>query len=216
MEKDEMSQQTSWDELSELVIGHREKPELEEQPSTATILVIDDVASVGDSFESLFRGSGRNYKVIMALSGEEGVKKFKRDKPDLVTIDLIMPGMNGVEVYKALHEIDPRFQGMFVTGYPNSVTNVIEVAKLYGAIGFFEKTAFDVEDEVKLNNFLESVDKGIKNSKRIAWERDYVKAIQAGEIGKPPIWLDTIIGGEKNGKAFEADYRDIRLVTAAK
>ena len=40
---------------------------------------------------------------------------------------------------------------MFVTGYPNSVTNVIEVAKLYDAIGFFEKTAFDVEDEVKLS-----------------------------------------------------------------
>ena len=46
------------------------------------------------------------YEVISALNGESGLEKFKQEKPDLVILDIQMPGMNGVEVLRQMKMID--------------------------------------------------------------------------------------------------------------
>ena len=47
-----------------------------------------------------------NYKVSEAVDGEEGLKKIKEEKPDLIVLDLILPGVDGFEVLSKMKEDD--------------------------------------------------------------------------------------------------------------
>lgn len=64
------------------------------------ILVIDDEQGVRDSFEMALEGQG--YALMTAASGEEGVAKAAEQPPDLVFLDLNMPGIDGVETMRRL------------------------------------------------------------------------------------------------------------------
>lgn len=64
------------------------------------ILVIDDEQGVRDAFEMALERQG--YHITTAASGEEGVAKATERKPDLVFLDLNMPGIDGVETMRRL------------------------------------------------------------------------------------------------------------------
>lgn len=61
-----------------------------------TILVIDDEADILETVTFMLQA--RNYLVISALSGNEGIERAKKDHPDLIFLDIMMPGMDGYEV----------------------------------------------------------------------------------------------------------------------
>ncbi len=67
---------------------------------TAKILVIDDDPDIREAL-SLILGS-QGYEVTTANYGAEGIEKVKADKPELIILDLIMPGMGGFAVYQKL------------------------------------------------------------------------------------------------------------------
>ncbi|MBT4824523.1 response regulator [Candidatus Woesearchaeota archaeon] len=57
-----------------------------------------------------------NYKeVVEAETGEEGIELFKKEKPDLVLLDLRLPGMDGIECFKKLKKEDPRVKVIIVS-----------------------------------------------------------------------------------------------------
>lgn len=64
------------------------------------ILVIDDEEAVRDAFEMALDECG--YVVETAASGEEGLEKSSRTKPDLIFLDLKMPGIDGVETLRRM------------------------------------------------------------------------------------------------------------------
>ena len=64
------------------------------------ILVIDDDFPVGYLIKISLEAEG--YKAVLALSGEEGLEKAKASPPDLITLDVLMPEMDGFEVMEAL------------------------------------------------------------------------------------------------------------------
>lgn len=64
------------------------------------ILVVDDHPKVLAFIEIDLKLRGFN--VVTATSGEEAIKKFKSEKPDIILLDILMPGMNGFEVLEAL------------------------------------------------------------------------------------------------------------------
>jgi DNA-binding response OmpR family regulator len=69
-------------------------------PSKARVLVIDD----DDDFRAILRHflTGAGYAVTEAPGGEEGLRRFGEDKPDLVLLDFSMPDINGLEVCRRL------------------------------------------------------------------------------------------------------------------
>jgi DNA-binding response OmpR family regulator len=60
------------------------------------ILVVDDDPVTVRSVETLLRS--KNYEVISAYDGLEGLEKIKKENPDLVVLDIMMPEMNGYDV----------------------------------------------------------------------------------------------------------------------
>ncbi len=65
-----------------------------------TILLVEDDKFVSKAYSFFLKKEG--YNVLYAADGEEGLKILKGSKPDLILLDLIMPGMNGFEMLKAL------------------------------------------------------------------------------------------------------------------
>ena len=60
------------------------------------ILVIDDEQGIRHLLHTLLRRKG--YDVILADSGEKGLEVFRRERPDVVVLDLKIPGINGLTV----------------------------------------------------------------------------------------------------------------------
>jgi len=68
------------------------------------ILVIDDDPDIREALTLILESQG--YEVITARYGAEGLEKVKANKPDLIILDLIMPGVGGFAVYKKLKSPD--------------------------------------------------------------------------------------------------------------
>ena len=65
-----------------------------------TIAVIDDDIYIGNMLEELLRGNG--YDVLRAYSGTEAVLLLSQSKPDLVLLDLMLPGLSGEKSFRTL------------------------------------------------------------------------------------------------------------------
>ena len=72
------------------------------------VLVIDDDQSLLEILQTNLQAEG--FEVVTASSGSEGLAKLKSDKPDLVILDVLMPGMDGWEVLRKIEE-DPDTAG---------------------------------------------------------------------------------------------------------
>jgi len=79
------------------------------------ILVIDDDSSVRDAFEIALMGCG--YEVTVAENGEQGLAQAQRARPDLIFLDLKMPGINGVETLRRLKASDKTLSVYIVTAF---------------------------------------------------------------------------------------------------
>jgi two-component system, OmpR family, alkaline phosphatase synthesis response regulator PhoP len=99
------------------------------------ILIIDDEENLCFLLKSNLENMGE-YIVDVAYSGEEGLKKAKEIKFDLVITDYRMPGLNGREVLNALKEMRPNSPVVLCSVYhddPSTVT-VLDIAKADGLI----------------------------------------------------------------------------------
>ena len=79
------------------------------------ILVVDDDENVRESFLATLEPLG--YEVVLAAGGPEGLESAKAKPPDLVFLDLKMPGMNGAEVLEKLHDICPEVRVYVITAF---------------------------------------------------------------------------------------------------
>ncbi len=106
-----------------------------------TILIIDDDDHLRKSFERLLTEEG--YSAKTASSGEAGLKMIQAKVPDLVILDVRLPGMNGLQTFKAIHEIEPKLPVIIMTAYGTTET-AIEATKM-GAFDYILKP-FDIPD----------------------------------------------------------------------
>ena len=102
-----------------------------------TVLLVDDEDVVADVGEQMLRKLG--YEVLVAMSGKEAIEYYepKRDKIDMVILDMIMPGMNGGEVYDRIKEINPHAKILLSSGY--SIDGQAADILKRGCDGFIQK-----------------------------------------------------------------------------
>ncbi len=80
-----------------------------------TILIVDDEENIRLLYEEELTEEG--YNVILAKDGEEALAKIKEGKPDLVTLDIKMPGMDGLELLSHIREEDKDLPVIMCTAY---------------------------------------------------------------------------------------------------
>ena len=78
------------------------------------IMVVDDEENICSLLKKFLEKKG--YQAILARNGEEALMLFEREKPSLVLLDIIMPGMDGTLVLKKMREIDPNIRIIMATG----------------------------------------------------------------------------------------------------
>jgi len=64
------------------------------------VLIVDDSATDTHLMSEMLKKNG--YTVVTATSGEEGIAKAKQERPDLILMDIVMPGMSGFEATRAI------------------------------------------------------------------------------------------------------------------
>ena len=84
----------------------------------STILVVDDEPAIRELMVGALATQTR--ELLTAGSGEEALASVKRFDVDLVILDLVMPGMNGVDTFRAIRSLRPALPVLIVTGYPDS------------------------------------------------------------------------------------------------
>ncbi|NQU11791.1 HAMP domain-containing histidine kinase, partial [bacterium] len=104
-------------------------------PPPAKILIIDDEEVVLDSCLQIL--AGRDYQVATTQDGLAGLTLTQESRPDLVIVDLKMPGISGFEVLEKIRAIDPTIVPIVITGYA-TVSSAVEAMKR-GAFDFLPK-----------------------------------------------------------------------------
>jgi two-component system, NtrC family, response regulator PilR len=99
------------------------------------IHIIDDEPVIHDVLGQLLTSEG--YEVEFSASGEEGLAKHSASSFDLTLLDLLMPGLDGIEVLRRLKKVDPQALVIIVTAY-GSVESAIEAMKM-GAFDYVQK-----------------------------------------------------------------------------
>ena len=94
------------------------------------ILIIDDEAAIRESLKMTLEYEG--YEVIGAATGQEGLALVERDAPDLVLLDVKMPGMDGLDVLTRLHSMHAQLPVVMISahGTPSSAVEAIRKGAL--------------------------------------------------------------------------------------
>lgn len=79
------------------------------------ILLVDDEKNILIVYREEFEDAG--YQVVSASNGEEGLAKFKDEKPDIVILDILMPGMNGIQVLRKMKMLDSTIPVILSSAY---------------------------------------------------------------------------------------------------
>jgi len=111
---------------------------------TPKILIIDDEEIVLDSCTHILAKS--DYQVLTARNGEDGIALLAQENPDLVFVDLKMPGISGMEVLEKIQAHDPTIVPVVITGFA-TVSSAVEAMKK-GAYDFLPKPF--TPDEMRL------------------------------------------------------------------
>jgi two-component system sensor histidine kinase/response regulator len=99
------------------------------------ILIIDDEEIVLDSCTHILGNSG--YQIVTANNGNIGLEVLKKENPDLVFVDLKMPGISGLEVLEKIQEYDATIVPIVITGFA-TVSSAVDAMKR-GAYDFLPK-----------------------------------------------------------------------------
>jgi two-component system response regulator AtoC len=124
------------------------KPDL----SQPLLLVVDDEAGVRQSLQLVFN---KTLRVIEASAADEAIQKVTDDRPDVVLLDIMMPGADGLAVLKQIKSVQPDCQVIMLSGLNSARTGF--TAKGTGAFDYLTKP-FDVEElRLKVEHALEKV-----------------------------------------------------------
>jgi two-component system nitrogen regulation response regulator NtrX len=178
-----------------------------------SILIVDDEARIQSSLKEILEDEG--FEVFVASDGYEGLKIAEEELPNLILLDIWMPGIDGIEVLSKLRENLPQVQVIMISGH-GTIETAVKATRL-GAYDFIEKplslekviltvsNALSYQRLEEENRLLQQmIDQGYQitgNSKKIKELREQIKAIAPTDA-----WV--VIYGE-NGTGKELIARSI-------
>ena len=109
-----------------------------------SILVVDDEIGPRESLRLILKPI---YEVHTAANGLEALQFINREKVDLVTLDLKMPGISGIDVLKEIKKLHADIEVVIITGY-GTLANAVEAIR-YGAVDFISKP-FNVAEIISI------------------------------------------------------------------
>lgn len=137
-----------------------------------SILVVDDDDRLRSSFENLLSMEG--YAVRSAASGEGALALLGEDMPDVVIMDMRMPGMDGLATLRLLREREPRLPVIIMTAF-STTESAIEATKL-GAFDYILKP-FEIPDVLALLEKALEAGRAMRHEVRFAREADDGEAL---------------------------------------
>lgn len=101
------------------------------------ILLVDDETDYAETMAFWLKAKG--YQVVTAPNGEEALARLAERTPAIVFLDILMPGMDGIETLRRIRTTHPRLPVIMVTAYASEER--MQEAQSLGAVGFFPKAA---------------------------------------------------------------------------
>jgi two-component system nitrogen regulation response regulator NtrX len=146
-----------------------------------TVLIVDDEPSILQTLSGLLSDEG--FEVSTAANGYEALKIIDTESPDLVLLDIWMPGIDGIETLKEIKKDNPHIQVIIITGH-GTIETAVRATKL-GAFDLIEKPLSIDKVIVAINNAL--------NFRRLEEENKYLrkKTLEKNSInGNSPRTID--------------------------
>jgi CheY-like chemotaxis protein len=108
----------------------------------ANILIVDDDAAVQATIRIVLERAGHD--VVVAGDGRKGLAIFEAGDFDLLVLDIFMPGMDGLEAMKLIHQRQPRMPILVISGQPiswdpSAAPDFLKMATKLGAIASLQK-----------------------------------------------------------------------------
>ena len=130
--------------MKKITIKKLKKP-LKKGKRQITILIVEDDQDLRESLAASLSDEG--YHALWAQDADEAIANVKAHKVNIVFMDICLPGMNGVEVYKAIKKIQPTAKTVMMTGF--FVHDLVNAAISAGAYDILYKP-FTMDDFLKV------------------------------------------------------------------
>jgi UDP-3-O-[3-hydroxymyristoyl] N-acetylglucosamine deacetylase len=144
------------------------------------VLIIDDEKQILDSLSSILKDDG--FQVFAAQEGRDGLKLFDTAKPDIVLLDVWMPGLDGLQVLKMIKEKENDALVIVISGH-GTISTAVEAVKM-GAYDFLEKP-------LSIDKVLEVISRGLAGEKKHTGVTEEVKV---GISKGPDVYKQKTIG----------------------
>jgi len=174
------------------------------------ILVIDDDAGIRESLRMTLSYDG--YDVAGAATGQEGLNLVEREAPDLVLLDVKMPGMDGLDVLTRLHSMNEALPVVMISAHGTGTTGADAMKK--GAVDFVDKPLSTDRVLVTIRNALEqarlrdenrTLKKAVEVRHQMIGESGSLKQVMAAIGRAAPTNATVLITGESGvGKELVA------------
>lgn len=135
----------------------------------AKVLVVDDQESIRRTLSAILKDEG--YPVVLAKGGEQALERIAQDPPQVVLLDIAMPGMNGIDVLARLKEESPDLAVIMMSGH-GTIETAVKATKL-GAYDFIEKP-------LSIEKLLLTIRNAVEHHKLAEVNRILIDALDAG------------------------------------
>ncbi|MBT5469773.1 MAG: UDP-3-O-[3-hydroxymyristoyl] N-acetylglucosamine deacetylase [Nitrospina sp.] len=168
--------------------------------SKERILIVDDEKNIVSSLTGILSDEG--YEVSMTGDGVEALEIIQKDPPDLVLLDIWLPGMDGIEVLKTLKTYNPGIVVLIMSGH-GTIDTAVKATKL-GAQDFIEKP-------FSLDRITESIQTALQAKSSIPTEE-----IESSQNSKElPICFESMLEVKKGIKALSKNLKPVLLLGEA-
>jgi response regulator RpfG family c-di-GMP phosphodiesterase len=172
--------------------------EMEAKTNASNILIVDDEIGPRESLRMVLKP---NYNVYTVENGYAAIQMIQQVEMDVLTLDLKMPGMNGIETLKEIRMISPDVMVIIITGY-GTLKTAIEAIR-YGVFDYIPKP-FNVPE------ILSIIDKSIQRRKLNLKVKEVLGNCFNQQLLKEPVANDSLLQ-EENKAVTDCKWDDINL-----